>query len=340
MRNLSWKCISKYGDKIYFWKNSEACVHITDGINVVWEYDKKNVTGCTCNGDKLWLSVMNSNKIICVDSQKNEIYIPILAYDTVRILNMVTGQEDIMVIEGMCGNKKELFLYNGINGEQLCKFPIYEKYIDFTIEINGKGFLLCETSTAVPARYNDEIEDTKVLFFAELIWDNQNLHAKIEREISLYLDNNYDYPAKLFCGDNLRFPLFDQYLSCLPEQKSFSSTGKSVIYYSKDINGLIIGNPLGGRIHRIVFEAGELADCDYYYNEVSEELFVITQFNEIKRYELSCNSDEAIEKLNLVYDDAYNKKRNLNPKNGPVDMQFVNILYRAIDSCTFRPLVF
>lgn len=340
MDTLNWKCIFKHNQQIYFTHNSLAKGDISDGVNIVREYTKENVTGCTYNGELIWLSIMGSNELICIDSQENENYLPILSYDTVQIMNMVTGQKGIMVLKGVCGDESDFFLFDGIKGCVLCKLPIHKEYLDFAIESDGKGFLLCEEPIAVPGRYSDEVDDTEVLFFAEVTWGTESLHANIERSISLYIDNNYDCSDKLSYGDNLRFPLFDQYLWEWLEQKSFSSSGKYVIYYSKDIKGIIIGNPVGGKIHRIFSVPEEIADCNscYYYNDVSEELLIITKSNEIRRYALCCDSEEAIEKLNVAYDDAYNKKRSLSPKHNPGDMTFINILYRAIGSCTFKPL--
>lgn len=340
MNTLNWKCIFKYNQQIYFVRNTLTGGCISDGINTVKEFIRDNVTGCTYNGEMIWLSTVGSNELVCVDLQENENYMPVLAYDTVRIVNMVTGQKKIIVLEGVREEKSEIFLFDGINGCILCVLPIHEKYLDFVIEGEGKGFLLCEEPIAVPGCYSDEVDDTEVLFFAELTWNTENLHASIVRAISLYIDNNYDFADKLSYGEDLRFPLFDQYLWEWLDQKSFSSNGKYVIYYSKDIKGIIIGNPIGGKIHRIVSVPEEMADCNgyYYYNDVAEELLVITKANEIKRYALCCDSEEAIEKLNATYDDAYNKRRSLSPKHNPGDMTFINILYRAMGSCMCKPL--
>ena len=340
MDTLNWKCIFKYNRQIYFARYSLSRIYISDGVNVVTEYAKENVTGCTYNGKVIWLSTMDSNELICIDSQEKENYMPILSYDSVRIINMVTGQDRIMILKGVRGDDSEIFMFDGIRGCVICKLPIHEKYLDFVIESDGRGFLLCEEPMPVPGRYSDEVDDTEVLFFAEVTWGNDNLHASIERSISLYIDNNYDCADKLSYGENLRFPLFDQYLWEWLDQKSFSSNGKYVIYYSKDIKGIIIGNPVGGRIHRIVSMPEEIADSKscYCYNDASEELFIITQSNEIKRYVLCCDSEEAIQNLNIAYDDAYSKKRSLSPKNNPGDMTFINILYRALGSCICKPM--
>lgn len=340
MDTLNWKCIFKYNRQIYFARYSLSRIYISDGVNVVTEYAKENVTGCTYNGKVIWLSTMDSNELICIDSQEKENYMPILSYDSVQIINMVTGQDRIMILKGVRGDDSEIFMFDGIRGCVICKLPIHEKYLDFVIESDGRGFLLCEEPMPVPGRYSDEVDDTEVLFFAEVTWGSDNLHASIERSISLYIDNNYDCADKLSYGENLRFPLFDQYLWEWLDQKSFSSNGKYVIYYSKDIKGIIIGNPVGGRIHRIVSMPEEIADSKscYCYNDASEELFIITQSNEIKRYVLCCNSEEAIQNLNIAYDDAYSKKRSLSPKNNPGDMTFINILYRALGSCICKPM--
>ena len=337
MNNSKWKCVFRCKNRIYFAKNSLSRVYISDGVEIIREYDKENVTGCTYNGERLWISTKESNEIMCIDSNQDEISLPILSYDTVCIVSMVTGQDEIMVLKGLRGDKVELFLFDGIKGCTFCKLPIYKDYIDFIIESDRKGFLLCEESMVVPRIYEDDVDDTKVLFFAEIAWNIENIQADIVRAITLYIDNNYDCVDKLSYGDNLRFPLFDQSLWKLLVQKSFSSSGKYVVYYSEDINGIIIGNPVGGEIHRLVSIPTEIAGFDscYYYNDISEELFIITQSNEIMRYTIHCHSEEAIRQLNNVYDDAYNKNRSLSFKD---NLDNVTLLYYATESCTCKPL--
>ena len=187
---------------------------------------------------------MNSYVLIL---KKKKTISPILSYDSVRNYKYGNRSRIDRDIKGVRGDDSEIFMFDGIRGCVICKLPIHEKYLDFVIESDGRGFLLCEEPMPVPGRYSDEVDDTEVLFFAEVTWGNDNLHASIERSISLYIDNNYDCADKLSYGENLRFPLFDQYLWEWLDQKSFSSNGKYVIYYSKDIKGIIIGNPVGGR---------------------------------------------------------------------------------------------
>lgn len=55
-------------------------------------------------------------KLICIDSQEKENYMPILSYDSVRIINMVTGQDRIMILKGVRGDDSEIFMFDGIRG--------------------------------------------------------------------------------------------------------------------------------------------------------------------------------------------------------------------------------
>lgn len=81
MDTLNWKCIFKYNRQIYFARYSLSRIYISDGVNVVTEYAKENVTGCTYNGKVIWLSTMDSNELICIDSQeKRKLY----AYSILR----------------------------------------------------------------------------------------------------------------------------------------------------------------------------------------------------------------------------------------------------------------
>lgn len=166
----------------------------------------------------------------------------------------------------------------------------------------------------------------------------RKIHANIVKSIWLYIENNYDCDQKLLRDVPFRFPLFDQYLYHWLEQKSFSSCGKFVVYFSEDIKGIIIGNPVGGEIFRVISLPGEMADRNfgYFYNEYTQEFMVVSPSNDIRRYIIGCNSKDAINNLNYVYEKAFTN--NINLATG--DMSFTNILYRAMNSCTCEPVGF
>ena len=342
MEGLFWNCIYNYKNQLYFENYSLDNIVITDGIKTIFECSKANINGCTYNGEKLWVSIAGSNELISIDSQKREYVIPILSYNAVRILKMVTGQKNLIVIEGIKGEKTEIFLLDAIEGCVRCLLPIETGYIDFVIESDQKGFLLCKEIKDVPQRYSDELPDTKILFFAELTWTNRKIQADIVRSIRLYADNNYDYGQTLMCDTPLRFPLFDNYLYYCPEQKSFSTYRKYVVYFSEDIKGIIIANPIGGKIFRVISLPSEMADSNfgYFYNEYSSELIIVSSAKDIRRYIVGCISEEAINNLNHTYDEALLNNIDLIANRNTGDMSFTNILYRAMNSCTCEPVGF
>lgn len=340
MDNMNWRCVFKNMDHIFFAYNDSSRVYISDGVKTIWEYSKENVTGCTCNGEMLWLSTRENNEIICIDLQGNERFFPIFFYDTVRIVSMITGQQEIMVLEGVHGDKAELFLFDGKNDRRLCILPINKKYIDFVCENNGKGFLLCEEFKAVPGRYADEIDDTEVLFFAEVVWDIENIYAEIVRSITLYIDNNYEYPERLIYGDNLRFPLFDYYLWKWLSIKSFSSSGRKIVYYCPDISGLIIAQPTGyidyifALPHDVAVERYQ-----FLYDDIHDFLYIIKQNNEIIKCSIYCTDTEAVNDLNNTYNSAYKNKTNLQRRRDGGDFSFWSILNHAITSFHCEPVL-
>lgn len=340
MDGLFWNCIYRYKNQLYFANHSEGKTVISDGLNIILECSKVGVNGCTYNGERLWVSIEGGNEIIGIDSQKSEQVIPFLSYDTVQIIKMVTGHKNLIVCKGKKRNKTKIFLFDGKKGCTRCLLPIENGYIDFVLESDQRGFLLCEESKNVPQRYCDEVPDTKILFFAEVAWKNGKIQADIVKSIRLYIDNNYDCNQKLMRDDPLRFPLFDMYLYHWLVQKSFSSYGKYVVYFSEDIKGIIIGNPVGGEIYRIISLPSKIANSNfgYFYNENTNELMVVSDSKVIHRYTIRCSSETSINALNYAYDEAVLNNINLASKRDTGDMSFTTILYRAMNSCICEPI--
>lgn len=342
MNNIKWKSIFQFKDTMFFAQNNSTKVSISDGFTCVCEYSKENVSGCTYNGETLWLSVKNSNTLIAVDSENNEELIPILDYNNISIIKMVTDQKSMIVLEGSNAKDKSLFVFDCKAKEVLFVLPIKEHFIDIVITSYKTALLLCEEELRIPRRYLDEVDDEEILFWAELEWDQHSTEVIIKKSMKLYIDCNYEtdsgnFSQTILYSEGLRFPLFDQYLYHWLEQKAFSLNGKYVVYYSEDIRGIIIGNPVGGKIYRIIALPEDVANPknEFFYNYHASELVVITKANEIKRYIINCTSETALNRLNTVYNEAYLNKTNLFMKG---DMTFTNILYRAIESCVCVPI--
>lgn len=344
MDNIKWKGIFQFKDTMFFAQINSTKVSISDGLKCVREYSKENVSGCAYNAETLWLSIENSNTLIAVDSENNEELIPILYYDNISIIKMVTGQESILVLEGSNPEDKSLLIFDCNAEKVLLVLPIKENFIDIAITSYKTALLLCEEEQRVPARYSDEIDDGEVLFWAELTWDQNSKEVTIKKSMKLYIDYNYETDSgnnmqTISYSEGLRFPLFDQYLYHWLEQKSFSLNGKYVVYYSEDIRGIIIGNPVGGEIYRIIALPDDVADPknEFFYNYHASELVVITKANEIKRYVINCTSEAALNSLNTAYNEAFLNKISLFAKRNKGDMTFTTILYRAIGSCVCMP---
>lgn len=342
MDNIKWKNIFQFKDTMFFAQNNSTKVFISDGLVCVREYSKENVSGCAYNNETLWLSTENSNTLIAVDSENNEELIPILDYDNISIIKMVTGQESMLILEGSNAKDKSLFVFDCNTKEILFVLPIQEDFIDIVITSYKTALLLCEERRRVPARYSDEVDDVEILFWAELEWNQESTEVIIKKSMKLYIDYNYetddgDYGHTILYSKGLRFPLFDCYLYHWLEQKSFSLNGKYVVYYSEDIQGIVIGNPVGGKIYRIIALPDAVAnpENEFFYNYHVSELVVITKANEIKRYVINCTSEVALNRLNTVYNEAFLNKTSLSVKG---DMTFTNILYRAIGSCVCMPV--
>lgn len=333
MDNIKWKAIFQFKDTMFFAQRNPTKVFISDGLKCVREYSKENVSGCAYNDKTLWLSIEN-----------NEELIPILDYDNINIIKIVAGQESVLVLEGSNGKHKSLFVFDCKTKEVLFVLHIKKYFIDIVITSYKTALLLCEEDQSVPPRYSDEVDDLEILFWAELTWDKNSTEVTIKKSIKLYIDYNYETDSGNFrqstlYSKGLRFPL-EKYTYHWLEQKSFSLNGKYVVYYSKDIRGIIIGNPVDGEIYRIFELPYDVADPknEFFYNYHVNELVVITKDNEIKQYFIDCTSEMALDNLNAAYNEVFLNKANFFMKRNKGDMPFTNILYRAIGSCVCMPI--
>ena len=337
MDNKCWKCFYHNKDKVLFAKYDFGQVVISDGENCIFRRLIDNVTGIAYFDGKLVVSIEDRNKLLYIDEKHDDPKEVIIdEYCSVEIIKMVTGHDSLAVLRGIGDKSNEYFIFDLVNSIKIAVLPFECGFIDLAYKSAGNALLLCETEQEVPVRYVDEVPDTEVIFFAGVSWNNDCQQVEITDSIKLYIDNNYNVPNKLLYSGDLRFPLFDQYLYHWLKQKSFSLNGRYVVYYSEDIKGVIIGNPIGGEIHRIISLPDELANSsnDFVYNYYTQELFVITNDNDIRRLYICVKSEKAIDKLNAAYNKAYINKVNLAKMRSEGDLDFTNILFSAITSCT------
>lgn len=349
--NEKWQCIYHNGNQIYFAKVSEDEVIISDGIENVRRYSMSNINGCAYNGNCLWLSTEGSNLITEIDHADNKSVIQLQAEGAVRIMRAVSGKSNCLVVEMRSEDKVDYSVFDCLKKTIVINLPItvnckYEDdtFNDLFIEEQNVGHLLCEYITKVPPRYSDEMYDEDVLFCADLIWNEYDTVATIKRRIHLNVDYEHSDSADgrqtLISDPGLRFPLFDYYLYHWLIQKSFSSSGKYVVYYCPDISGLIIGTSEGGDVYRLFELPDEIAQEDnhYYFNDLKDILYVVDQANDIKIYSIICTNHKAVEDLNDAYNKAYENHQNLRRRRDAGDLSFWKILNLAIESCNCVPV--
>lgn len=339
-----WRCVYNNADQLYFAKVFNDEVMISDGFNIVRRYSTPNINGCAYNGDTLWLSMKENNSLLAVDSADNVTYIKILAEGAVRIFKAASGQKNYLVLDIPYEEKSCYVLFDCFQKAIVTRLPITinckpgcDTLDDLYVEAdNNTGHIICEYKEEVPSRYSDEINDEDILFYAELFWNEHDSIASITKRIHLYIDyetsDNVSGNQTLLSDSDLRFPLFC-YLRHWLIQKSFSSSGRYVVYYCPDICGLIIGEPIGGRVYKIIDLPYEVAEENnqFFFNDLRNQLYVIDQDNMIRIYSIECSDLEAVEILNQVYD-AYVKRISHQRRCDAGDLSFWKILKRAIAS--------
>lgn len=342
---MNWKCVFLNDNIAYFAKIDMDKVTISDGISTIREYRRKNINGCSYDGETLWLSITEQDDLIAVDKIDSETIISIKENNLVRIIKAVTGQKNLLFLETTQEDKRTYSVFDCALKTVIVTLPItinmrqeedtfYDLYID-----NNKGCLLCEYQTRISARYSDEVDDTEILFYAEFTWSKQNQLAVISRGIRLIIDYEHSDSANgiqtLIEDSGLRFPLFNYYLYHWLKQKSFSSSGLYIVYYCPDISGIIIGSADGGKVYRIFKLPHEVdkEENQYYFNDFTNLLYVVDQSNKITRYLVECTAQDALEKLNAAYDKACQDRINLASKRDAGDLSFWRLLNIAIENC-------
>lgn len=350
--NEVWRCVYNNADQLYFAKVINDEVIISDGFNIVRRYNISHINGCTYNGDILWLSTEGSNCLLGVDSADNVTYVKVPVEGTVRIFKAASGKKNYLVLDISCEQKHRYVLFDYSQKTIVTTLPItmdWQSGRDTLDEIyveadNNIGHIICEYTDVVSARYSDEMSDEDILFYADLSWEKHDSIASITRKIHLYIDyeisDDISGSQTLLSDSNLRFPLFDYYLQHWLIQKSFSVSGRHVVYYCPDICGLIVGEPIGGHVCQIIELPCEIAEetNQFFFNDLRNQLYVIDQDNMIRIYSINCSDLEAVEILNQVYDDAYVNGINLQRKRDAGDLSFWKILKRAIAAFNCEPV--
>lgn len=350
--NEVWRCVYNNVDQLYFAKVINDEVMISDGFNIVRRYNISHINGCAYNGDILWLSTEGSNCLLGVDSADNVTYVKVPVEGTVRIFKAASGKKNYLVLDISCEQKHRYVLFDYSQKTIVTTLPItmdWQSGRDTLEELyvetdNNIGHIICEHTDVVSSRYSDEMSDEDILFYADLSWKKHDSLASITRKIHLYIDyetsDDISGSQTLLSDSNLRFPLFDYYLQHWLIQKSFSVSGRHVVYYCPDICGLIVGEPIGGHVCQIIELPCEIAEetNQFFFNDLRNQLYVIDQDNMIRIYSINCSDLEAVRTLNQVYDDAYVNGINLQRKRDAGDLSFWKILKRAIAAFSCEPV--
>lgn len=348
--NENWKCIYHNGNNIYFAKVVCDEVIISDGCEVVRRYSLPGVNGCFYNGTCLWVSTEGDNSLTVIDNADNKTIIQLHTEEPVRILKAVSGVDNCMVVIMPGADNGTYAVFDCINKKIIINLPITvncnsgsDTLDELFFQDWNSGKVICKYATWITSHYMDEMDDRDILFYANLAWGKNDSVAKIEKRIHLNIDYEHsdssDGNQTLLSDLGLKFPLFDFYLRHWLSQKSFSTSGKYVVYYCSDISGIIIGTSDGGDIYRIFELPREIAkeDNQFYYNDLKNILYVIDHRNEISIYSVICSEQKAIEELNIAYNNAYNSRTNLQRRRDAGDLSFWNVLNKAIDSCICIP---
>lgn len=129
----------------------------------------------------------------------------------------------------------------------------------------------------------DEMDDRDTLFYADLTQGECDTVATIQKRTHLNIDyensDSADDKETLLADPGLKFPLFDYNFRHWFVQKSFSSSGKYIVYYRQDISGIVIGTSDGADVNRIFKLSSEVArdDNQFGYDDF-KDIFLFSQF--------------------------------------------------------------
>lgn len=308
-------------------------IAIFQGKSKIMDYICTDVSGQVYNG-LLYLTKHDSNRIYCIHLDNLETEEIILKNcKSVILLKGVSHTENVMVLKVFREEEAEYWVYDVKAEKCLCTLPIGNGFIDMALFDDQTGILLCKYEWDT-SRYEDD-DDYDHIFWIHFSYDNNGEMANTIGAVMLFASyENFDerWIEKRKYDNDMKIPLFDEYLHNYPEEKSISASGKYLVHYCREIKGLIISEFINGNVYRIFTlpDKGYSKEDLYYFNDYTNTLTVINK-QTIRQHTVTNTSEEAIEQLNEAYNKCYAAKTNANR-----NFEFEQKFYKAIDSCQCR----
>lgn len=302
----------------------------------VFEFKLTDISGAVYIKDTLYYTLKYNNKIYCCNGHCNKRIAAISIYSTVKIWKYISYSDKWIVLEASRNSvdlsdshssikgKTVMITYDLANNKILFELPM-QFLIDMGIPENNIGLLLGEGWDGIEyledGDGDDEIFLTSIKFNA--FTGEVDIHDRLHI-ISIYDNFNDNINVRTKSDKNMCFPIFDKYLYNWLETKSLSAHAKYVLYYCKDIRGIIISRYQDGMVYRI-FRLPVLHkdNMQYYFNEETN-IFTIMNNDKVDQYFITLRSPKIINELNTYYNDG-GLDDDLTR-----DGDFINLLYSAI----------
>jgi hypothetical protein len=330
----NWKCIFKDVNEFYFAKICDGTLSVSNGKETLFTLEDENVNGCAYDGEHFWISQTSSNGLQTVlDKESSTQALPQESY--IRIVSSLAGKKGTFIVEIEEDGQRIYALYDTKQNKITLRLPIrinckpgYETLTDLLHEENQLKFL-GYYKEFVPGSIDEEIIE-----FARLSFSDEDSHAKIADKTCIYVDNE-DLDGK--CTDlyakGFKYPLVYEYLTSIPQERSFSVKNSWIVYTSKQISAVILADVSGHIYH--VFKMPEPIQnkaCSVYFDEASSMLYFCT--DTIQMYQVDFKDSQAVEKLNALCKKAKENSAE-DPKKKEFDISFA--LAEAMQACNLQP---
>lgn len=300
----------------------------------MFEENIENISGAVFVRDTLFYSLKYDNKIYCCKHNVKSCVAEIQEYATIRIWKYVSYSNNWLVIEASkdnvdltdprnsIENYTKILLFDIIGNSILLELPM-PYFVDMGISEDNVAVLLGEGCEGT--EYYECGDGSDEVFLTSIKFETSN--GKVDVMDSLHIQTIYDnfeerISARTYSKKRMCFPLFDRYLYNWLIPKSLSIHSKYVIYYCKDIKGIIISSYEDGSVFRVFqLSLAYNINTQYYYNE-DTNIFTIIDDGRIEQYFITLRNPNIINELNDYY---FNYKGRLQN-----NWDFTNLLYTAI----------
>ncbi len=291
-------------------ENGICVFHNCEKIQQI-DIDTKRITGATYVQGTLYFTQEGQNIMYMLCNLENELnFCELKEFTEVTLRKHVRGTKSSFALEvSRKDHTTDLLVYDLEKKKVQYSLPLKDSIADIAMVNEEVVVELGEQRNDV-RRYADDY-DMEFIKMTTFRLDKSSSDIEILDELKVYETEQEDsIVSGVLRVKDMRFPLFDQYLYHWLDTKSISSDGNYALYYSKDIQGIIVSKVENGDAAYIVSlpeEHSITSEGDYYFNDAKK---ILTVMENDTLYQFVINQDsKLIEAVNEEYNKLYKERK-------------------------------